>query len=108
MSKKSWDFGMEVPLDKRRQDLLRETRLHDMHVPLSEEETHAKEHEALSRSADILAMAVEDFCQRQVDLLRKDGGLPDDETDVMEEDLEHHVERVAVILVREAVKRLRK
>ncbi len=107
-SKKTWDFGIAEPLDKKRQALLQESRRHDLHGPLAEYTEHYRTHEALSNSADILAQAIESYCEGQVRALRKEGDVPEDEIDMLEEDLEHHVERVAVILVREAVKRLKK
>ena len=107
MSGKKWDFEMGEPAEKRRQKLLVRSREHDLHIPLSEDVAHAREHEALQRSADILCLAVQDFVEGQVKVLRREGHVEEEVLDVMEEDFRHHVERIAAILVREAVARLK-
>ena len=106
---KSWDFEPEPNEMAARIAARARAREADLHILLTDDEQYARQHEALNRAAELLAECVDDFLDRAHKQALQER---------MEEDLDIHAlyvdergfhrERVARILLNEALKRVAK
>lgn len=106
---KSWDFEPEPNEMAVRVAARARARQADMHTVLSDDETYARQHEALRRAAELLAECVDDFLDRAHQAAARERMVEDiDIHALFVDERRFHRDRVAKILLHEALTKMSK